>query len=167
MAYDAQSDRLHREATAAKSLLAELASDDDILNHDMVEGETFFEAIDMALAEIDDCEIIVAGCATKEAQISERREKAQRRKERLRTLIEQSMLIAELPTAKRPCATLTVSHIPPKAIIDDESVIPAEFWKQPDPVLDRTAINAAIKDGQTIPGVGMTNGTTSLRIRRV
>lgn len=167
MTRDAQADALKREAEAARGLLEELASDDAELNHDMTEGETgLFEAIDAALAEIDDCDVTVEGCKAKEAQLKERRQRAEKRQERLRTLIEQAMLIADLPTVKRPCATFTVKRRPPAPIVSDESAIPAKFWKQPEPVLDKKAISDASKDGEDIPGVSMSNGSTSLTIRR-
>ena len=86
---------------------------------------------------------------------------------RIRALIEQAMLIAELPTAKRPTATVTVKRTPPKPIIADESLIPSRFYKTPAPVLDKTAINNAVADGESVPGVTMDNGGISLQVRRV
>lgn len=152
---------------AASSLVAALASDDETLRHDMVEGETsLFEAIEAALSEIDECDVIAAGCKEKEAQFSERRRGREARAERLRGLIEQAMLVADLPSIKLTGATITVKSTPPKPIYEDESAIPSEFWRQADPVLDRKKINDAIRDGKTIPGVTMTNGSTSLQIRR-
>jgi hypothetical protein len=156
------------EAQAARELVAALQSDDDQLNADMVEGETgLFEAIDAALSEIDDCDAVAMGCDEKCKQLQDRKAAALRRQERLRGLIEQAMLLASLEKIKRPCATITVAAVPPKPVITDEAAIPAQYWRQPDPVLDKTAINAASKDGATIPGVTMSNGGTSLRIRRV
>lgn len=167
MTRDIAADRLRREAEAAASLIQHLSSDDVELNHDMVEGETsFLEAIDFALAEIDECEITIAGCKEKEAEIAARRSRAERRKDTLRGLIEQAILVADLPTVKRPTATITVKNLPPKYMIEDEAAIPARFWKQPEPVLDRAALSSAFKDGEDIPGVGQTNGSTSLTIRR-
>lgn len=167
MTRDRTADALTREATAARDLIAALASDDETLNHDMVEGETsFLEAIDAALAEIDECDMTITGCKAKEAEIAERRKRAERRAERVRALIEQAIQVADLSTVKLPTATLTVRQVPPKYMIQDESKIPTRFWKQPDPVLDRKALGDAFKEGETIPGVGQTNGGTSLTIRR-
>lgn len=167
MTKDQTARNLERESAAAKDLLAELSSDDAELNHDMTEGETgLFEAIEAALAEIDDCDVTIEGCKAKEKQMADRRKRAEGRQERLRTLIEQAMLVADMPTVKLPCATFSVSHRPPAPFVADEALIPAKFWKQPDPVLDKKAINAASKDGEEIPGVSMTNGSTSLTIRR-
>lgn len=167
MSRDDRARDLSREAEAARDLLAAIQADDDALAHDMIEGETgLFEAIDRALADIDECDVIAAGCKEKEAQFAARRKRAEDRQERLRGLIEQAMLVCDLRTAKRPSATLTVRDVPPKPIIAEESAIPARFWRQPDPVLDKKAINEAAKAGEDIPGVTLSNGSTSLTIRR-
>lgn len=167
---DIVAERLRREADAAKGLIAEIKRDhdDEALIHDMAEGETsIMEAIDLALSEIDECEAIVAGCKAQSEVLLGRGAKFAARKDRIRALIEQAMLIADLPTAKRPTATVTVKRTPPKPIIADESLIPARFFRVPPPVLDKVAINAAVKDGETIPGVQFDNGGVSLQIRRV
>lgn len=164
---DPVADALRRQAEAAKALIASLHDDDPDLVHDMAEGSTgIMEAIDMAIAEMDECDAITAGCKAQVAVYEERASKFAARKQRVRALIEQAMLIADLPTAKRPTATVTVKRTPPKPIIADESLIPSRFYKQPPPVLDKTAINEAVKGGETIPGVAMDNGGISLQVRR-
>lgn len=158
---------VQRSAAAARSLVAELNTDDDNLRHDMVEGETdLFEAIAAAINEMDECDITIAGCKAKVSEITERISRTTRRAEKLRGLIEQAMVIAELPSVKLPTATLSVKSLPPKPLYVDESLIPAEYWEQPDPVLDRGKILSNFKTGKAIPGVSATNGTTSLQIRR-
>lgn len=165
---DPIANKLRREADAAKALIASLGDYDDDVIHDMAEGETsIMEAIDAALAEMDECAVIVAGCKAQMAVYDERRAKFDQRQVRIRSLIEQAMLIAELPTAKRAAATVSVKKVPPKLVIADESLIPARFFKQPAPVLDKPALNAAIKDGEQIPGVQMDNSGISLQIRRL
>lgn len=167
---DMVAERLRKEADAAKGLIAEIRRDhdDDDLIHDMAEGETsIMEAIDLALSEIDQCEAIITGCKAQSDVLLSRAGKFGARKDRVRALIEQAMLISDLPTAKRPTATVTVKRTPPKPFIADESLIPAKFFKVPPPVLDKVAINAAARDGEAIPGVQFDNGGVSLQIRRV
>lgn len=160
--------KLLREADAARGLMQEIAGHDEETKHDMAEGETsLFEAIGAALLEMDECTAIVAGCAAQIDVYQERKSKFQARADRLRGLIEQAMVIAELPTVRHPLATLTVKETKPSPIIADEAAIPARFWKPQPPKLDKTAINQAVKDGEAIPGVSMTNGGTSLQIRRI
>lgn len=71
-----------------------------------------------------------------------------------------------MKTMKLPTATLTVSTVAPRPVISDESAVPADYWRQPDPVLDKTRINVAVKAGDAIPGVTMSNGGHKLQIRR-
>jgi hypothetical protein len=156
-----------REAMAARGLLDGFADLDEETRHDTTEGETgLFEAIDRALDEIDECAAIVAGCAAQIEMYQARQAKFKARAERIRGLIEQALLVADLPSARLPRATLTVKAVAPKAVVQDEAVIPSRFWKSPAPILDKAAINSAVKDGETIPGVGMDNGGASLQIRR-
>lgn len=163
---DEIAESLSLEARAAADLLRDLATDDAELAHDMVEGETgLLEAIGAALAEIDQCEIIAAGCKAKADEIGKRRARAEGRAERVRAMIERALLVAEIPTVTLPTATISVKRLPPRLIVDDESVIPAEFWIAQPPKLDKTALNAAAKDRE-IPGTATTNGSVSLQIRR-
>lgn len=170
---DATEAGLEREARAAAELVAMLKAEghegDAELAHDMVEGETgLMEAIDAAISEIDACDVIAAGCAAKIADLDARAKNAKARADRVRAMIEQAMALADLDTARRPCATVTLRKVPPKPIIepDRESEIPSQFWKPQPPKLDRAAITAAAKAGETIPGVTMSNGGLSLTIRR-
>lgn len=157
---------LSREAKVAADLMAELRSDDAELTHDMVEGETsLFEAISAAIDEIDQCEIIAAGCKAKAEEIGKRKSRAEERAARVRSLIEQAMVIAEIPTARLPTATVTVKATGPKPKVSDESLIPSEFWEPQPPKLNRIRLNEAAKRGP-VPGIEMSNGSVSLQIRR-
>ena len=165
---DAITKDLRRESAAARGLLDALGDLDEATRHDTAEGETgLFEAIDAALDHLDDCAAIAAGCEHVAALYRERADKAKARAERVRGLIEQAMLIAEVPTVNRPLATLTVKATKPKPLVADEAAIPARFWKQPDPVLNKKAINEAVAGGEEVPGITMDNGGTSLQIRRL
>ncbi len=164
---DAVSMDVVKNAQAAQSLVAALATDDDDLRHDMIEGETdLFEAIEAALAEIDECDVMAEGIAAKISQFQERKSRADARAVRLRGLIEQAMAIAELSSVKLCSATLTIKAVPPKPVYVDESLIPSAYWKQPEPVLDRKKVLEDLKANVEIPGASLSNGTTSLQIRR-
>lgn len=166
MTYDAKAERIVREADAARAILDEIGRDDEALSHDTVEGETsLLEAIEAAIGEIDECQVVVTGCKEREDQFAARRKRSEARQERLRGMIEQAMVMVGLDNVKLSTATLSVAKVAPKPVITDEAEIPAIYWKQPDPVLDRTKINQDAKTAQ-IPGVSMSNGGTSLKIRR-
>lgn len=165
---DPVANKLRREADAARDLMQALSDQSDEMRHDMAEGETdFYEAIDAALAEMDECAAIVAGCDAQIETYKARSSKFKARADRIRGLIEQAMVIADIPSIRRPCATFTVKATKPAPVVSDEAAIPAKFWKPQPPTLNKTAINDAVKNGETVPGVSMTNGGTSLQIRRV
>lgn len=155
-----------REAQAARDLLDQIGRDDDDLSSDMVEAETgLTEAIARALSEMDEAQAHAEGVKLLIERQTARMDALRRRADRIRAAIEQAMTVAGLSTLRLPAATLTVKAVPPKPIIEDEALIPAEFWKPSAPKLDRAALNAAAKDS-TIPGVTMSNGGASLQIRR-
>ena len=156
-----------REAEAARELLDIInAGDDEQLANDMVEGETDLHgAITVALDMLDQTDALSDGIGLLIAKYQERKAAADRRAERIRAAIQQAMQLSGLKSMALPAATLTVKAVPPKPVIEDESLIPADFWTPQAPKLDRAAINKAAKNGP-LPGVTMSNGGEALQIRR-
>ncbi|HEX5935617.1 MAG TPA: siphovirus Gp157 family protein, partial [Pseudorhizobium sp.] len=145
---------------AAKSILAGLkdqgVDDDAELVADTLEGETnLLEAIDAALAEIDECEILIAGIDEKLKAFDARKKAQKDRAERIRALIEQALLMTEQPSLKLPAATISLTRRAAGLVITNESDIPARFWveqERPAPKLDRKALADALKANEPIPG---------------
>jgi hypothetical protein len=165
---------LRRQAEAAKKLLSTLKttgdSEDEELVADTIEGETgLVEAIDAALAEIDECEILITGLKAKEEAFAERRRREENKSERIKALIEQAMLTTEQMSLKLPSATLTLTQRAPGLIVSNEADIPTKFWieqERPAPKLDRKALTAALRDKEAIPGANLDNGSVALSVRR-
>jgi hypothetical protein len=160
---------LNRQAVAAAELLAALGDDaqDDDLAHDMIEGETdFFEAVERVLSEIDECEIMQAGIKDMQKRLSDRLARVSGRADRLRGLIDQAFQMAEIKSHKFASATISTKTVPRKLIVTDESQIPARFYEPQPPKLDRKALLDAMKAGEGVPGADMSNGGTTIQIRR-
>jgi len=157
-----------REAQAAKALRESVSAldGDDTLLADMIEGETgLFEIIDRLLQRISDNRATVEGIVAEEARLHQRRERYEKRVASDRALIEQAMMIADLPKVERPAATLSLTRRAATAVIDTEADIPAEFWKVGAPTLDKKALTAALRDGLTIPGASLSNAAPTLTLR--
>ncbi len=166
---------LHRQTEAAKSLLSSLrdqgVDDDADLVADAIEGETnLLEAIEAALAQIDECDVLITGLKAKEEEFETRRKSIERRAERVRALIEQAMLATDQTTLKLPTATLSLTKRAAALIVTDEADIPAKYWVEqprPAPKLDKKALTADLREAKAaIPGATLDNGSFSLTVRR-
>lgn len=167
---------LHREIRIAKVDIQRVVASldlcpgfaDDDLKRDMLEGETeFFEIVAQLLAANEDDEGVIAAL---DAQMAERAIRAERAKARIdarKVAIGRLMDCAGETSLKLPEATLSLRTLKPRPQVTDAAQLPDEFVKietvrKP----DREAIAVAIESGATIPGVTMTNGGSSLTVRR-
>lgn len=140
--------------------------DDPKLILDMIEGETdLAEACCVVLEETLEDETLLAGVEATIKLMQERKSRLERSIENRRNIILMAMEKAGIPTIKGVLATLSVRPTSPKTIVKDEALIPAKFWKPSDPKLDKTALGAALKAGETVPGAELSNGGISLNIR--
>lgn len=166
MSRDYLREEVERQAIAAAGLLQELNSEDDVLNHDMIEGETgFFEAVERALDHIRECDTLLAGIADTKKALSDREARVKQRRDRLRGLIEQAFAIAQIKSHTFPCETVTTKAVPPKLIVSDEAEVPSQYFEPQPPKLDRKALLAAVKEGD-VPGASLSNGGMTIQIRR-
>ena len=164
---------LRRQTEAAKRLIASLndagEGEDATLVSDMIAGETGLqEAIEAAIAEIDECEVMIEGLKAKERAFEARRKSAEDRADRIRAMIEQAMLATEQHSIRLPSATLSLRTVNPGIVVLNEADIPSRFWieqERPAPKLDKKALAEAMKTEQ-ISGVTRDNGSVSLSVRR-
>ncbi len=164
---------LHRQTEAAKRLLAGLKesgdADDQEIVETAIEGETsLLEAIHEALAQIDECEVLVTGLKAKEEAFADRRKVIEQRAERLRASIEQALIVTEQEKVTLPTATIYLAKRKPNIVIDNEADIPAAYWTIPkvEPKLDKKALKEALEAKEGVPGAHLDNGSVSISIRR-
>jgi hypothetical protein len=179
-----------KEAKAAASLRASIAavdSEDEALLLDTIEGETgLFEAIDYLLSRMAVARAGLVGIEAVKGELDARKERYAKRIDTDRALIEQAMSVAEITSIERPAATLTLSARAPSLRIETESDIPAKYWKDGAPTLDKKALLADLKARAKaldtlpsdpaeralalaavpeIPGAALSNGAPSITIR--
>jgi hypothetical protein len=140
-------------------------SDDVQLLADMIEGSTDLHSV------LTDLVLSATGAGTyadaikaRERMLAERRGRFERREDMHRALILSLLQSAGLPKLVLPEATLSVTNLAPKPIVDDEAQVPDElcrFKRSP----NMAAIKAAVNAGENVPGVHMDNGGASLTIR--
>lgn len=161
-----------KEALAVKALRESLTTmlgteePDDELFTDSIEGQTsFFEIVDRLLHRRSAHLAQADGIERLANDLEARRTRFQQRAEADKALIEQAMMIAELTKLERPGATLSLVNRPPKLVLTDEADVPAQFWKQARPELDKKALTEALKSGQPVPGATLSNAAPSLTVR--
>lgn len=142
--------------------------EDHELKADMLEGETsLHEVVSRLLAENEDDEGIIAAIDEQVTARGIRMERAEKRIEARKAAIASLMDCAQETSLKLPEATLSLRTLKgrPKIVSPDE--LPDQFVTEVVTLkADMEKIKAAIERGETIPGVVMTNGGTSLTVRR-
>lgn len=160
---------LQIESDVAKTLLAnirDVIGDDEQAAADAIEGETSFnEAVLRAVDRLSDIEAMTRALKESEEQHAARRKRLETQADCIRAAIIAAMGQAGLKKIEVPLATLSLKTVPPKALVINEAEIPSEFWKRQDPKLDTRAVLAALKDGHTVPGATLSNGSETVQIR--
>lgn len=183
-----------KEAEAVKALRESLKTmlggeePDEQLFADSIEGETsLFELIDQLLHRRAVNLALADGVDRLANDLDARRTRFLQRAEADKALIEQAMMIAELKKVERPGATLSLAARAPKLVVESEPDIPAQWWKQGEPTLDKKGLTDALKARASaleglpedpearaaaiaalppeIPGVCLSNAAPSLTVR--
>ena len=133
---------------------------------DTLDGETnLTDALSVIVEESENLKMQIAGIKTRLADLGVRKSRLEKSNSTLRGIVEQAMDRAGLPTIKSPLFTVSLRRTAPGLDVADEMKIPAAYWKQPDPVLDRKALKAALDDGTQVAGAHLDNGGISLTVR--
>lgn len=152
------------EAVKVRQMLAE--TDDPQLILDTIEGETnLAEACVAVLEECTEDEILIEGLTAKIAEFQVRKGRMEKSVETRRNIILMAMEKAGLGTIKSPLGTMSARPTPKQAVITDEALIPAKFWKPQDPKLDRGELASCLRSGEIVPGASLSNGGITLSIR--
>ncbi len=106
----------------------------------------------------------VSGYKTEEKRLADRRKSEESRITWLKNYIFDSMKAIGKTKSKGQVFNLSIQKNPPSLNVEDEKLIPEEYWIEQAPVLDKKTLLAALKAGEEIPGVSIKQ-TESLRIR--
>jgi Siphovirus Gp157 len=141
---------LQLEIEAARTLLDGLkvmVGEDEQALYDTFEGETTLDgAIRKTLLANFEDEITIEGIKLVAEKLKERKERAEKRIEVRRGLIEQAMVLAKWKKKQFDIATVSVSDAAKRLEIDDEEEIPTQFWKRADPKLDKAGLGKVLRE---------------------
>ena len=159
---------LMHETSEARAMLANMADvlgDDVDLIANTIEGETNLrETITIAVKRVVELNALIDGIDAMVAGIKARGERLDKQRDLLRTLIATAMETAGEKRIETSAATVSLRNVPPKVQIIDEQAIPTRYWRQPDPVVDKRALLAALKEGE-VSGAMLDNGSVTVTIK--
>lgn len=106
----------------------------------------------------------IEGLKAEEARLYGRRKSLEGRITALKFNLEQSMNTLDKKSFKTQLFSFNIQKNPPKLVVDENAVIPNEFFVEQAPKLDTTTLKDAVKNGLEIEGVRLEQ-TEGLRIK--
>jgi hypothetical protein len=162
LALDAQT--IERQINALMEAYPELA-EDEALRADMIEGETdLLSVMTRALDHQQEAASMVDAMKSRRSDLSERISRYERRSDAMRTLMLNLMSAADQPKITLPEATISMTKGRDAVEIIDINALPQGFYSL-ERKADRTAIGAALKAGEAIPGAALRTGDATLTVR--
>jgi len=157
---------LEREIENLIASYPELA-EDETLRADMIAGSTQSEEVlSKVVNRMQEAEAMVSAIIKRKNDLDARAARFDRQADAMRALAFRIMQAANLRKMPLPEATLSIRVNPPSVVISDESQIPAEFTiTKTETRIDRAKLKEALKDGATVPGACLSNGSESLSVR--
>lgn len=151
-------------ARVIKAQIAELTDDEDTIR-DTLEGETDLAPMirSLVLSIIED-KALMAGAKDASQAMDVRASRFRGRIEAKRELIRVAMELAEWTSREFDVGTVALKKAAPAVSVIDEQDIPAEFFEQSEPKLDKKKLLAALKVGP-VEGAALKNGAPILEIR--
>lgn len=147
-------------------LMAEEGEVDDETLRDTFEAiegeiEVKAEGYAMVISELtNDVETIKA----EEKRLKERRDRLTRSIDHMKMAVKEAMELTGKTKFKTALYSFGIRNNPPKMVIDNEGDIPAEYYIEQAPVLDKAALKDALSKGLDVPYAHLEQGT-SLMIR--
>lgn len=149
--------------------LENLVDSDDLdeqLVSDFLEGETdVYEIMDTIHEAITERDIMIVGLKSHIDAMNERKRRLENGVKKLKAVMCFVAIRSDKKTFVRPHYTASLKETPESLKIDDESAISSEFFKIPDPTLDKSALKKALKEGKEVKGASLTDKGVTIAIR--
>ena len=99
--------------------------------------------------------------ATLESHLSRIEQRAERKRQMVATTMER----AEIETIIDPEFTVLWARTRGALVVDNAEAIPKDFWRSQAPELDHDKLIAALRAGETIPGVSLSASEATITVR--
>jgi hypothetical protein len=134
---------------------------------DTVEGLTDLnEMLEAIVRSRDDDLFLSDALKSRIFQMNERLCRIRTRADKKKEIVADAMDQAGIKKIEAPEFTISCRRTTPPLLVDDESAVPAEYWKPQPSKLDRSGLIAALKAGESISGAILGNGGITISVRR-
>jgi len=147
----------HAQATALYDMDLDEQTLADTL--ESISGDVELKATNIGYV-IRNIESLVASMRAAEADMAARRKAAEARIERVKHYLLDGLQLAGIKKVTGPAFSVTVRDNPPSVVIDEQGLIPAEYWRQPEPpppAVDKVKLKEVLKSGVEIPGAHLSS----------
>lgn len=156
---------LNEQIKALLLQFPEIADDEQLLM-DMLEGSTeLHQVVQKLFNHIAESEMLTSAIADRAKKLADRKSRMEKNAAMGRLLIHNIMTATGVKKLDVVEAKISVVNSPDKVVITDENVIPEQYIKitrEP----DKLAIKKALNEGLLIDGATLSNGGTTILIRR-
>lgn len=160
---------LRKQANAAAVLVANFADilgDDEYAKSDLIEGETGLqEAVSTMMDRLAVIETLTAGLDEHKKKITARKQRLEKQADFIRTAIGSALSHADVTRIETPIGTVSVKAVPPSVVIIEEADLPSDYLKT-EVKVDKAALLKELKGGAEIPGATLSNGGSTIQVRR-
>ena len=157
---------VHNYRTLRERLLVNWPEIDDETLTDTLEGITSLREMiaEVTRSALED-QALASGLKMRIGDMKARLDRLHLRASKKRQLALDSMIEADIKTLTQPDFTASARSGTPSIIITSDDHIPEAFWVPQPAKLDRQALLAAMKGGQTIDGAALSNPKPTISIR--
>lgn len=140
-------------------------AEDDALRSDMIEGSTdFAEVMTRILDHEREAKSMVSAIKMRAEDLSERKQRWERRADAMRALMLNLMSAADQPKVTLPEATISITKGRETVEVTDVDALPQGYFKTVRQA-DKIAILGALSKGDSLPGAALRVGDASLTVR--
>lgn len=156
---------LHEQIKALLQEYPEIA-DDEQLWLDTLEGSTeLHQVVQKLFNHVAECEMMASAIGDRAKKLGERKARMEKNASMGRTMIHNIMMAAGVKSLDVTEAKISISNVPKKVVITDEDVIP-DFYMRISREPDKPKIKKDLEAGLVIMGATLSNGGTTILIRR-
>jgi hypothetical protein len=157
---------VHNYLILANQLKAQFAHLDEDTLADTLEGITQLPDLiaQIVRSGLDD-EALFNALKQRMEEMQVRRTRLKERRDKKRDLAAWAMSHAEIPRIQADDFSLSLRPGSQRLEIQDESLVPSQFFVQQPPLIDRAGLSSALKQGEAVDGAVLVQGEPTIQVR--